>query len=243
MRIRSTALGPAQLLSVSGTLNAATYRTLRDAVIKAALDQPTAVMVDIDDMRVPAESALSVFTSARWHVSRWPNVPVALITTSEATRAALRRNGIPRYVPVFSTVEEILMRLGGRDLGPMRLRARLDLPAEADSLNRARRHVTDCLVDWHKDEYVGVASVVTTVLVDNALSYTDSPIAVRLECNDVVVIAVDDCSSVQAVRSETGERVPGLEMLAAMTRAWGNLPSPTGKTVWAELGPDDVLGG
>jgi hypothetical protein len=244
MRICSSCVGEAHLLAVSGTLNSATYRTVRDTVIKAALDEPAAVLVDVDALSVPAQSAWSVFTSARWHVSRWPNVPIALICTSALTRRLLRRNGIDRYVPVHPTADEALADWASTGLTPRRLRARRDLPAERGSLDRARSHVRDCLVDWHREEYVPTASVVTTVLVENALDHTQSPIVVRLECEEtVVIIAVDDGSSVQAVRTDPdANRVPGLEVLATVTRAWGNLPSATGKTVWAAIGQDDLLG-
>ena len=59
----------AVLLTVRGTLDSITYRSLRDQIIKAALDEPKAVIVDVTHLGVPAESAWVVFTSARWHVA------------------------------------------------------------------------------------------------------------------------------------------------------------------------------
>ncbi|BCI84847.1 hypothetical protein NIIDMKKI_00530 [Mycobacterium kansasii] len=59
-------------------LDSLTYRELRDAVIKAALEEPRAVIVDANRLSVPSASAWSVFTSARWHVSSWPDVPILL---------------------------------------------------------------------------------------------------------------------------------------------------------------------
>jgi len=56
-------------VTADGLLDTFTYQTLRDTVIKAALDEPSAVIVDVNRLSVPSATAWSVFTSARWHVS------------------------------------------------------------------------------------------------------------------------------------------------------------------------------
>src|SRR5689334_4049298 len=84
----------AVLLTPTGTLDSATYRSLRDAIIKAALEEPKAVIVDVTRLEIPAESALVVFTSARWHVAKWPEVPITLVCEHPAGRSAIARNGI-----------------------------------------------------------------------------------------------------------------------------------------------------
>jgi hypothetical protein len=33
----------------------------------------------------------------------------------------------------------------------------------------------------------------------------------------------------------------GLKIVGALCRAWGNAPTPTGKTVWAVIGPENKL--
>src|ERR1700751_5064924 len=63
--------GEVSILTVRGVLHSATYRGLRDAIIEAALDEPRAVVVDVNLLCVPAESAWAVFTSARRHVRTW----------------------------------------------------------------------------------------------------------------------------------------------------------------------------
>jgi len=40
---------------------------------------------------------------------------------------------------------------------------------------------------------------------------------------------------------ETKAQLSGLAMVTALTRGWGNLPTPTGKIVWAAVGPENVL--
>ena len=92
------------MLTVTGRLDATTYLLLRDTIIKAALDEPEAVIVDISGLEICTESALAVFTSARWQVSRWPEVPIVLVSGHYAIRRAIVRNGVARYVPVHATV-------------------------------------------------------------------------------------------------------------------------------------------
>jgi hypothetical protein len=102
IRIAAHTCGPAVLLVTEGVLDSRTYRQLRDVIIKAALDVPAAVLVDVSGLVVPASSAWSVFTSARWHVSVWPDVPILLICADAAGRAAITANGVARYVPVYA---------------------------------------------------------------------------------------------------------------------------------------------
>src|ERR1700761_708393 len=67
-----------------GVLDARTYRQARDAIVKAALDRSTAVIVDVDGLHVPDDSSWAVFTSARWHVQDWPHVVIALASRDAA---------------------------------------------------------------------------------------------------------------------------------------------------------------
>ncbi|MDT5205625.1 MAG: hypothetical protein QOD34_2261, partial [Mycobacterium sp.] len=56
------------VVRLSGVLNARTYPQVRDSVIKVAVDEATAVIVDINDLEVRDDHSWAVFTSVRWHV-------------------------------------------------------------------------------------------------------------------------------------------------------------------------------
>lgn len=99
-------------LICTGVLNGLSYRTVRDSVVKAALEEPRVVIVDVNELRVPEASAWSVFTSARWHVSTWPDVPILLVCASDEVRAVIGRRGITRWVPVFPTMQEAMQSAG-----------------------------------------------------------------------------------------------------------------------------------
>ena len=91
-----------------------------------------------------------------------------------------------------------------------------------------------------------MAKVIVTALVENVLAHTDSAPSVRLETNGVTVtVAVDDSQPSPAERLRNAVRPSrrrrGSGSSAALCRTWGNSPTPSGKTVWAIVGPENRL--
>jgi anti-anti-sigma factor len=244
LAVSADTTGSVCLLTVDGLLDSTTYLKLRDTVIKAALDQPRAVLVNVDALGVPASSAWSVFTSARWHVSTWPDVPIMLVCGDAVRRRTIARTGVTRYVPVHATIESALGSL--HDARRSRRRVRTELPASLASLRRAREFVAEWLEDWSHDEFIPVATVVANVFIENVLQHTvGGPVLILESDGDAVYVSVHDESSTPAARHEDpyrgGERVSGLAIVASLCRAWGCMPTPSGKTVWAVIGPENWL--
>jgi anti-anti-sigma regulatory factor len=233
-----------RILIAKGLLDSTTYRVLRDEVIKAALDDPPAVIVDVTELAVPADSAWAVFTSAYWHVSQWKDVPILLVCAHRAGREVIVRNGITRYVHVYPSIDDAMEALSKSDVRPPRRRARAELPAFTASAARSRQLVTEWLTAWAKPEFIPVAKMIVTVFVENVLAHTEGAPAVRAETDGcTVTVAVHDSSTMLAGRREESsvDRVSGLAIVAAMSRKWGNSPTSTGKTVWAVLGPENCI--
>lgn len=235
----------ATILVADGVLDSFTYRSLRDVVIKAALDEPRAVIVDVNRLSVPTQSAWSVFTSARWHVSTWPDVPIMLTSSSLQTRRAIAAGGITRYVPVHPTCEAALA--AADDLGLHgRRRARAELPHSPDSVRIARAKVHEWLTAWSKTGLISVASTIASVFVQNVLDHTESAPVLIVETYDgAVTVAVEDHNPHYAVRHEDdvggAGAVSGLAIVAALSRIWGNIPTTSGKTVWALVGSENRI--
>ncbi|MCW2653759.1 MAG: sulfate transporter [Mycobacterium sp.] len=234
------------VLDAHGFLNSATYLSLRDVIIKAALDEPRAVIVDVTRLVVPAPSAWAVFTSARWHITRWPDVPMALVCEHREGREAVARNGVSRYVPVYPTTWQAIGAMIKVHEHPQRRRIRAELPADVASVARSRELMSEWLTHWDRAELISIAKLVVTVFVENVLQHTDSAPTIRLENNDdLVTVAVQDASTTQATRREWskrgGDEVSGLAIVAALCRHWGTAPTSTGKTVWAVIGPENHL--
>ena len=108
------------VLTAKGTLDTSTYGTLRDRILNAALEEPTAVIVDVTHLDVPAESAWVVFTSARWHVGRWPEVPITMVCEHAAGRSAIARVGVARYLPVYPSIQAAIDAAAGTESPPLR---------------------------------------------------------------------------------------------------------------------------
>jgi hypothetical protein len=244
LMVSTRSIRGASVLTAHGTLDSTTYRTLRDTIINAALDEPAAVIVDVDDLAVPAESAWVVFTSARWHVNRWPEIPIMLVCSHAMGRSAIARNGVARYVPVHPSVDHAVAALTNHSYRHRR-RARAALSSGRESLRQSRQLVEGWLTAWGKPDLVAVAKIIVTALVENVLQHTGSPPSVRLESNgDTVTVAVEDGSRMPPTLSETrlAADVPtGLSMVDLLSRVWGNAPTPSGKTVWAVIGPENRL--
>jgi hypothetical protein len=230
------------LLTFTGVLNGDTYRTVRDLIVKAALDEPKAVIVEVTQLQVPAKSALSVFTSARWQISRWPDVPMSVVCQTADGRNALERNGITRYMAVYPSVAEALAAVSQSSL-PIRHRRRLELSRESVSLDAVRELVSAWLDELSKTDLVDAAKIVVTVLIENALEHTTSgPTSLRVEAkNNEVTVAVSDTSALPPNFKEAalgGTELSGLKILDAVSRIWGCSGTPGGKVVWCVLTPD-----
>jgi anti-anti-sigma regulatory factor len=233
------------VLTIRGVLDGTTYLSLRNEVITAALAEPVAVVVDVTQLDVPTESAFAVFTSARWHVVRWPEIPIVLVCEHPQGRDAIARNGIARYVPVYPAVDTAITAIAAARHPQHRRRARADLPANTTSLRRSRDLVAEWLTAWSLTELIPVTKVVVTALVENVLMHTNSRPNVRLETDGTTVtVAVADASHVPASPREVARvnlPLSGLRIVGSLCRMWGNTPTPDGKTVWAVIGPENRL--
>jgi hypothetical protein len=244
--VTARTVGDVRVLVIDGMLDGASYLPLRDNIIQEALDQPAAVIVDVSDLAVPAPSAWRVFTSVRWHVNMWPNVPIALVCDNPAGRDAIARTGVSRQIPVYPTIDSAIDARCHTGPQPKRRRARADLPATKASLQRARELVAEWLTAWSRRELIPVTKVVVTTFVENVLQHTDSRPQVRLETDGTAVaVAVEDASHAPAGVREPAFASPelpsGLRIVAALCRRWGNAPTSTGKAVWAVIGPENRL--
>lgn len=231
-------------LKIGGVLDSSTYSEIRDSVIEAALAEPSAVLVDVSELHAPAESAWIAFTSARWHVSVWPGIPVALVCDHAQGRSSIARSGATRYVSVHP--DEIDAARSVRHPHIARKRASADLATAHESVRRARTLLSQWLTVWDRSEMVVTASTVASILVENTLMHTSGGATLILEAiEDSITIAVSDGSRTPAARHEdstTGAHtVSGLAIVSALSRSWGCTPTASGKTVWALIGPENRL--
>lgn len=231
-------------LTAEGLLDANNSAELRDSVMKATLDEPSAVIVDVTALQVPDESAWSVFISARWQVDTRSDVPILLVCSNRGAREAIARSGVTRFMPVYPSAKGAIKGLGKLARRNFR-HAQAQLPANLTSLRESRRLVREWLTTWSKPRLIPVALVVVNVFIENVLEHTGNDPVVRVECDGpTATIAVSDGSGAPAVRLAAppkGIDVSGLAIVDALSRAWGSTPTSSGKTVWAIIGPENQL--
>lgn len=232
------------ILTVAGVLDASNSAALRDSIRKAADDQPSAVIIDVTGLQVPAESELSAFISAYLQLGTQTTAPIVLVCGQRATRDALTRAEVTRFMPVYATEKsatKALDKLARRSIH----RADAQLPANLTSLRESRRLVREWLAEWSRPTFIPVALVVVNVFVENVLEHTGSIPAMRIETDGATAtIAVSDESTAPAQRLPSpaqGIDVSGLAIVDALSRAWGSTPTSSGKTVWAVIGPENQL--
>ena len=244
MSTRYTRAG-VHVLELCGVLDASTYKEIRDSVIKAAVDAAAPVVIDVNALEVADDHAWSVFTSARWHVKQWPEVPLALVCADPDVHRRLVRLSVARYVPIYGDVASAAASIG---IGACRYRrrARERFGPHVFSVNTALAFVHEHLQAWSLRDRFAVASTVTAVFAENALNYASDGFDVRIEAaGKDLVIAVSDASQTLAVRRERlpGGSLRGLDIVSALCPRWGNTPTSAGKTVWAYIGPEDTFAG
>ncbi|AKN16246.1 sulfate transporter [Mycobacterium haemophilum DSM 44634] len=232
------------VLTLEGVLNTSNSTALRNCIMKATIDQPSAIIVDVTGLQAAAESAWSAFISVRWEVGTQPDVPIVLVCGHRAAREAIARSGVGRFMPVYPTEKSAMTginRLARRTLR----RIDAQLPANLTSLRESRRLVREWLTAWSQTALIPVALVVVNVFVENVLEHTGSDPLMQIESDGATAtIAVSDGSAAPARRLAsplTGIDVSGLAIVAALSRAWGSTPTSSGKTVWAVIGPESQL--
>ncbi len=241
LQFSNTDVGDARVLTVDGVLDATTYLPMREAIVKAALDEPLIVVIDISWLTVREDPAWAVFTSACWQIAEWPGVPIGLVSCHEQDRNNLHRNGITRYVPLYTTVPSALSELSVDVQQRYRRRARASIPAGRSSIGWCRELAANWLSEWSRMDFVHVTSLVATELVEAALSATDTEFVLRLETDgSTVSVAVQHVGIANPVRRNSAhDKVSGLDLVAANSRTWGTYTTLSGNTIWAVVGPEN----
>ena len=227
----------ALLVTPRGVLDLASYQRLRETLVQCAVELPSAVIVDVGGLRVPAEATLTVFTSVWMQLSDWPGVPIVLVAARELDRRRLARSPVTQSVSVHPSVDEALMSLP--EPRPRRL-ANLELPNDPGSVAVARRFVQVTCDRWPCATVARDAVLIASELVENAVRHAHSDPRLRVELGGgMLIIAVFDDDPtppqlVQPTRAAIGHL--GLVLVDRLAGTWSSAPTLSGgKVVWAVL--------
>lgn len=226
------------VVGASGLLDLAAAGLLRIALLKAAAEQPEALVCDLTGARAE-QLALSVFLTVADEVGAWPSCPVVLVVPDDALRAALELLGIDRRMVVVRLRADAGPALRRR---PPAARAMLRLAPVRTAPAQARSFLRSCLKTWNVAGVPEVdeegAALVLGELVTNAVLHAGTPVDILVGLRGQALrVAVADRSGVELrprAATEDEESGRGLALVGAFAERWGMLPRRSGgKVVWA----------
>jgi hypothetical protein len=237
LRINLRHVAGATVAHPVGSLDLATYATLRDFLLKCASEQPDALLVDLKDLRMPSVHALAVFSVVALRIADWPGVPLLLVAGETTQRSMLADSPIGRFVPVHDSLHSAVSAANDP---PVRSWAVIELPPSPVSARRARHFVRMNCRRWQVERMIHDAMTIATAFVENTLQHTNSAALLRIElCRGLLTIAVTDDDPRHVVlheRLEGGVAPTGLLVVSGLAKTWGCAPTLMGgKTVWANL--------
>lgn len=236
LRIEHTECDGALVLRPRGVLDMASYASLRVSLVKAATDEPRALVVDLDGLVVPDPAAYALFSSVSTQLAEWPGLPLLLAAGEERQRTAVAAYRLSRFVPVHPSVPAALAAI---DDPPPRRLTRCNLPNSLSGAPLARKFVREVCRRWavtEADEVIMIANE----LVENTLIHTYCAPSLRLELRrGLLTVAVyDDDPALAELREPETSRwgQGGLALVAGLSTTWGCSPTLMGgKVVWAVL--------
>lgn len=231
---------PVAVIHVTGSLGLRTVVELRDAVRKALVDEPEAVLLEASGLTVDDDVHLTILIALANEAAGWPSIPILICAATESVTGSMTRFGIDRHVMICASLDDGRDRAASRAL-PARIAA--TYPPTIGSVAAARRMVTDACRAWGLEHLAPAAELVGTELASNAVRHAGTPFHLSLtRTGRKLHVAVRDHAPAPAritgpdAETEPGGR--GLLIVEALASRWGCTPSRDGKVTWATLPVD-----
>ncbi|SCL19058.1 Histidine kinase-like ATPase domain-containing protein [Micromonospora nigra] len=219
------------LVRVTGVLDTAGARAVREALLLLLADRPGPVVADLSGLRVGDPAAVAVFPQVRRDVVDWPAAELLLCDPA----------GQVPGVPSWPTLGAALAALPG---APTAAVLSADLDPAVGSARWARQLVTDGCVHWGVPTLTEPCRIAVTELVNNVVAHARTPMTVRLAPRHRELhLAVRDRSprlpSYAGVSPAHVMGGRGMLLVDTVARRWGSTPVPDGKVVWCVLHTED----
>jgi anti-anti-sigma factor len=221
-----------------GDLDSYSAHDLRLALLDCLAELPDAVVVDVADLVVLDDVALTVLASIAQQSERWPGARVVLAGASDTLMSAADRMGVLGLVTTCPDVESAATQFPA----DIAWRRHAGIAADRDAPGVARAAVAQFCTAYRVgaggDE--AAAQLVASELVTNAVVHARTPIDLTLKLAGAnLQIAVRDGGGGRArlagITDESAESGRGLLLVDALAQAWGNFQPGSGKVVWATV--------
>jgi anti-anti-sigma regulatory factor len=222
------------IVTLTGELRLEDVASVRLRLMKSLAEQPEAVLIDVNGLRVEDPLSLAVFVAVARQATRWPGIPVLICTDTAETRAQFQ-GAAYRRLPLFRTIESAQRAATSYERS---------LPTLSDEIipiagapRHARNVVTDACVRWDLPRLAGPATLIANEFVCNVIAHANTMATLRLALRPRhLAIAVRDGSTAEPIgKTENDRPGRGLLLVEAMAGSWGWLPTEGGKVVWATL--------
>jgi hypothetical protein len=247
VRIESDADAAVTLMTVLGAWGAVLAQQVALALHQCLGDHPEALIVDLSALADPrTESAATWLLAQRAASELDPPLQLALCVPPGVPLAARLLALCSRpHLPLYARVRQARVAIAGRLPRGDRMSVTLTPEPEAPSI--ARNLVGDACRRWGLIELLHPARAVMSELVTNAVEHarTELTVVVTRRGSGLQVAVADGLDQHPRVIKRRhprrgqplDERGRGLQMVVATATAWGSLPTPRGKVVWATLQP------
>lgn len=221
------------VLTLGGVLTIAAGAILHDAVMRVRQQDQTTLLIDVSAVAVGDRTAVAVFADAVAEALQWPDVLV-LICGPSAVLRDLRDADVVDSRLLFGSLAD------GRTAGRAAVApVSEDLLPLTGAARWARNVVTEACLRWDEPGLVGQAALVASELVTNATVHANTMMTMQVRLRPWhLYVAVFDGSTTPAVLRDPrpdNDGGRGLQLVNAVSAAWGSTALQGGKVVWAAL--------
>jgi anti-anti-sigma regulatory factor/anti-sigma regulatory factor (Ser/Thr protein kinase) len=231
---------PVAVIRLRGRLDLATVSEVRRTLGMSLAEHPSAIVVDLTELTLGDDVALTVFSTFAMDAADWPGCRVALVAPTAAVAAGIERLGVGRQLSVYADRRQALAAAG--ELPAPRQQSRRLYPTPI-ATRVARQLVAEACRAWGVTDITESAEIIITELVSNVVVHAGTEMRVRVALGQSVLrLSVRDHSPTLPRRvlpdPETGEGGRGLILIEALSTGWGVTATEDGKLVWATLRTD-----
>jgi hypothetical protein len=216
---------PVAVVTLAGPVEAVAT-DVHDALWDCLAGMPAVLLLEVSRLEVVGCSGLSWVRDLSSAAEKWPGVPIYLCGASETAR----RCSLPGYASVAEA------HAAWDDVEPGE-RHSLALQPVPQSCADAREFVAKVCQGWGIRRQVRLAQILISELVSNAVVHarTGLDVTVRRFGEGIELSVRDDGATKLPANLPPDPRGFGLQLVEAMSDAWGSAPTGSGKVVWTRL--------